>query len=222
MRAADAFAATHPQKKGIVTICQQGMEGNIGLMKICNGDHGNGHLQFIPLMVKYADMYVLAGLKYNQHDLRLLSRQHRRNKLLIYDGNRTDEVLTTLETAMPELALDFLDLLDEIEFGKIETISARILSVFTSHVEWKDQCKIISQDVNENVLLEMIDESENVANYKKIFNKTHEIKPLTRREMLQEISSLKVNVNGRFGASNNEDDNNNDNNDNENDNEDKE
>ena len=184
----------HPKNKGIGRICQQGMEGKIGLVKIMQGDHGQGNTMNIPNMGKYCDMYVLGGLKYDQHDLRVMSRQHNRTKLLIYDGNTTDELLIVLEEAMPDEVLNFLDKFDDITFGDVSSISDDISSIFQTNGDWKNRCKIISDDVNKHLVLKMMDENESVENYRQIFNENHATKPLNKKEMLIEIENLKRNV----------------------------
>ena len=133
---------------------------------------------------------MLAGLKYNQHDLRLMARQYNREKLLIYNDDTTDDIYFELEQEMPDLAGHYLDLLNEIAFNQIDTISDEIYGLFKSHVAWNEKCQLISKDINEKIITELIDESENAEMYRQYLQKMKSKKKMSKKEIFEEIKLL--------------------------------
>lgn len=214
LHAADAYCVMHPKKKGIVNICQQGMEAKIGLAKKCQIEHGQGNKINIGLMTKYIDMFVLGGLKYDQHDLRVMSHQHSRLKLLLYNHDLTEDLYYELENDLPVASMNYLDLLDNIEFNKLDTISSELFEIFHSNIIWKNKCNLISIDINVNLIKELIDENENVELYKASFNESRSRGRRSKKNICKDLKLLQQSTQKNFNIIQQyeeEDDNDNDN-----------
>lgn len=164
-------------------MCQQGMEGNVGLTKNNWDIHGRGIGMELELMAKYLDMFILGGLKFDQHDLKQIARNRKRDNLMLYDPETTDDINEALEEMMPAKALEYLDLLEAIEYNDPSTVSPQIYDIFKTKL---DECQIVSEHVNNHLQSDLMEESE----WNDRFTNQPSNKPQSTSQMLSALRSL--------------------------------
>ena len=97
---------------------QQACEGWIGLLKFFQRENGCPDLGCVLRLGKFADLYTVITVREDEVDFRLIENNKLNEKLLIHDGERTEQILDEIELNLSHNCRILLHLIDQIEFNR--------------------------------------------------------------------------------------------------------
>lgn len=114
---ADLYVHNNAKGDGIAMHMQEGMENWIGLIKQLAGDHIKPNGAWLARLLRYIDLYVIAGIEENIVDFRISLMKAKKYTNLIWDDETTPDIIFAVENSLPINCRKCLVLIDQIQFG---------------------------------------------------------------------------------------------------------
>ena len=161
----DKYVHDDPNGNSLALHMQEGMENWIGLLKQLFIQHVRANPGWMKRLIKYFDLYVIAGLRENICDYRVTLLKCVKHKNLVYDSIDTPNIEFLTDNLLPAQCKDYLDMLDKIEFNKDHTIDAHLTLVRLHEIppQMKERMRIVSESLQANMHMFMIDADTPVA-----------------------------------------------------------
>ena len=155
----DKYVHDDPNGDSLALHMQEGMENWIGLLKqLCIG-HVRSNKGWLKRLLKYFDLYVIAGIQQDIVDFRITKNNCVHHKNLIYDDNETPQMIFEVKNIMPASCLEFIDLIEQIQFNRPETIDPHLRLIRFERIpeSMRNRINVVSDAMERNMHLFMID-----------------------------------------------------------------
>ena len=189
MWAMDSFVYYHPNNRGLIDISMQGQESKIGMMKKNASVHGNGQQINLIQTANQIDCLTLGTVKNDAVDWRPLSNAYQNKRVLIYNPENTEQVLFGLEQQLPSDCHEWLHKFKNTKYNDVDTIDEEIFNVYYSDKALAKKCDLLSKEVNDQILFEIIDEDIEKENHRKFHNKSRK-SPRKNKSLKSKINNI--------------------------------
>ena len=150
---------------------QQGMENWIGLLKQITTARIKPNQNWLERLARYLDLYVIGGLRENIIDFKFAKEQFTSEMNLIWHDGVTQQTLLDLETQLPKKFKQILGLIDQIKFGKDNTIPPALYGFAVRSKNHQISEDALKDGIDEFVRLTMIETEDEQTISQKELNK---------------------------------------------------
>ena len=166
-----------------------------GIFKAIQSGKGAKYALDLPLAAKFADIYTMGAVAYDQINPATMGTNHIGHKFKIeFDPTGKNTKMIELIQMMPPECQSIMDDLFKIEFGNINSISDRLTRPIRCDAQFDNACRLISKDLNTKYVSEMLadddflDESD-ILNKKMTRNEIYQ-GLVERMHGIEEVESL--------------------------------
>lgn len=155
--ASQLYVMKHPHNHSQSETGMQCYERWWGIFKAIQSGKGAKYALDLLLAAKFADIYTMGAVAYDQINPATMGTNHISHKFKIeFDPTGKNTKMIELIQMMPPECQSIMDDLFEIEFGNIDSISERLTRPIRRDDQFDRACRLISKDLNTKYIAGML------------------------------------------------------------------